>query len=153
MARVLVTDDNADMRQLLSTILVEEGHTAVLAQDGQKALEVMRQEVPDILVLDVMMPTKDGFMVLRELKGDELRSRVKVLVLTAKHSEQDWVKAYKLGADYYLTKPFELDEFLEALEFLLHTSHKVLAKRRQDELDKAQLLSRLENLFEDGQPR
>lgn len=148
MARILIVDDTADMRQLLSSILVEEGHQVVVAADGVKALEMMQLHPPDLVVLDVMMPTKDGYTVLRDMKAMGLREMVKVLLLTAKNSEHDWLRGYKLGADHYLTKPFELDELVEAVEFVLATSKDALRERREQELGKAQLLARLESLFE-----
>lgn len=147
MARILIAEDNADMRELLTTILVEEGHEVGTAVDGQEALDAMEARRPDILILDVMMPGKDGFTVLKEMKTRGLRSHIKVMILTAKSNEADLAKGYNLGADHYLTKPFELDELLGALEFVAQSSKDVLAKRRQGERDKAQMLARLESLF------
>ena len=147
MARILVVDDSADMRQLLSSILVEEGHHVVVANDGVKALEMMQIHPPDLVLLDLMMPVKDGFSVLKDMKALNLHN-VKIIVLTAKNSERDWLRGYKLGADHYLTKPFDLNELVDAISFVLITSKEMLRIRREQELDKAQLLARLESLFE-----
>jgi DNA-binding response OmpR family regulator len=149
MARVLITDDTADIRHLLSALLVDEGHKVVVANDGAKALEVMRTEAPDLLVLDIMMPHVDGYGVLSAMKDSGLIDDVKVLILTAKSSEADWVRGYKMGADRYITKPFDGEEFLTSVKDLLGTSKDDLRALTSQELDKAQLLSRLETVFQD----
>lgn len=149
MARILIVDDSADIRQLLSAILVEEGHKVVVAPDGQKALELMEADPPDLLILDIMMPVLDGYGVLKEIKRNGLRNDVRILILTAKASESDWVRGYKMGADQYLTKPFGSDELLAAIEGMLTLTKDQLKRRTEDELAKAQLLSRLESIFTD----
>ncbi|CAN5581337.1 N/A [soil metagenome] len=148
MARILVVDDDPDIRRLLQVILVDQDHTVVSAADGDKALEVLSKEPPEVLILDIMMPRKDGFMVLKEMRSMPARDSTKVLILTARTAEIDWVRGYKLGADQYLTKPFENDEFVSAVETLLSMSKEQLRARRQQELDRAQLLSRLEAIFQ-----
>lgn len=150
MARILVTDDSPEIRQLISALLVEEGHKIAVAADGTKALELLRKDPPEVLILDIMMPTVDGYSVLREMRDTGLQADIKTIILTAKTSESDWVRGYKLGADHYLTKPFGNKELLEAVIFILSTSKDRLRKRAAQELDRAQLLSRLESLFEDS---
>ena len=149
MARILITDDSADIRQLLSALMVEEGHKVLVASDGVKALEVIDTELPDLMILDVMMPNLDGYGVLREMNERNVTSEVKILILTAKTAEADWVRGYKLGADQYLTKPFGSDELIDSVNDLLATSKDDLRKRTEEELDRAQLLSRLESIFQD----
>jgi OmpR family response regulator RpaB len=148
-ARILVTDDSSDIRHLLSAILVEEGHSVTTANDGAKAVEMMAEEAPELLVLDVMMPRLDGYGVLTSMQETGLLSEVKVLILTAKTSEADWARGYKLGADQYLTKPFGSDELLQSVTNLLETSKADLKVKTEEELDRAQLLSRLESIFTD----
>ena len=148
MARILVADDNDEIRQLLETIMTSEGHKVVSAANGQEALDLMMAHAPDVLILDVMMPVMDGYSVLREMKAAGMRDTTKVLVLTAKTSEQDWVRGYKLGADQYLTKPFEVDELVASVQGMLKMTKEQLRARRQEELDRAQLLSRLESIFQ-----
>lgn len=148
MARILIADDNAEIRQLLTAILSDEGHKVVVADDGKQALEMILAQVPDILVLDIMMPSIDGYGVLKEMKSAGMRDSVKVLVLTAKTQEADWVRGFKLGADQYLTKPFDIDEFTQAIDGLIAMTKEQLRIRRQEELDRAQLLSRLESIFD-----
>lgn len=148
MARILIADDNPEIRQLLTTILQDEGHKVSAADDGRQALEMILAQAPDVLVLDIMMPSLDGYGVLKEMKSAGMRDSVKVLVLTAKTQEADWVRGFKLGADQYLTKPFDVDEFVEAVNGLIAMSKEQLRLRRQEELDRAQLLSRLESIFD-----
>jgi DNA-binding response OmpR family regulator len=148
MARILIADDNAEIQQLLTAILNDEGHKVVVASDGKEAIEMILSHAPDILVLDIMMPSIDGYGVLKEMKSAGLRDSVKVLVLTAKTQESDWVRGFKLGADQYLTKPFDVDEFTQAIEGLMGMTKEQLRVSRQEELDRAQLLSRLESIFD-----
>ena len=148
MARILIAEDNAEIRTLVSSILVEEGHKVGVAQNGQQALDMMTDDPPDVLVLDIMMPQMDGYTVLKELKSSGIKETMKILILTAKTSESDWVRGYKLGADSYLTKPFDTDELINGIEDLLSSTKEQLRVRREAELDKAQLLSRLESIFD-----
>jgi DNA-binding response OmpR family regulator len=120
----------------------------VCVGDGNAALDAVSREHPDLVVLDVMMPKKDGFMVLKDMRATGVRDSTRVLLLTARTAEVDWLRGYKLGADLYLTKPFENEELVEAVETLLGMSEDELRVRRQQELDRAQLLSRLEALFQ-----
>jgi two-component system response regulator CpxR len=148
MARILIAEDNAEIRALVSSILVEEGHKVGVAQNGQQALDMMLEDAPDVLVLDIMMPQMDGYTVLKELKSSGIKDTMKIMLLTAKTSESDWVRGYKLGADSYLTKPFDTDELINGIEDLLSSTKDQLRMRREQELDKAQLLSRLESIFD-----
>ena len=148
MARIVVADDTAEIRQLIGAILADDGHDVRLAHDGGSAISMMQQSSPDLLILDIMMPVMDGYEVLRKMGALGLRETTKVLVLTAKTSESDWVRGYKLGADQYLAKPFEMDELTDAVEAVLSSTKTALVAHREKELHKAQLLSRLESLFE-----
>jgi DNA-binding response OmpR family regulator len=148
MARILIVDDDDDLRLIIKTILADEGHTAVEATSGRQALQMMGKQLPDICVLDVMMPSLDGFSVLKEMKAKGFKKTVKVLILTAKSSETDWVKGYRLGADMYLTKPFDPDELSEAINSLARRDLEDLRVSRQKELEKAELLSRVESIFD-----
>ena len=147
MARILIVDDNADIRRLIGTILSSTEHELFYAEDGDKALEVTKAKQPDLIILDVMMPMMDGFMVLKQMRVAGLRESTKVLMLTAKSSESDWVRGYKLGADAYVTKPFDPDELLNAVAELFAMPKERLRERREEELHRAQMLSRLESLF------
>lgn len=149
MARILVVDDNDDVRQLVSTVLTEEGHKVTAAAEGQSALRTMRANPPDIVILDIMMPETDGYAVLKTMVAEGLKRRIKVLVLTAKSDEADWLRGYRAGADHYVTKPFTMHELLKGLKEIERMTLDQLRKRREEELEKAKLLSKLESRFGD----
>ncbi|WP_260854414.1 response regulator [Paraburkholderia sp. BCC1884] len=111
-ARLLVVDDNADLREYMSRILRAAGHDVRLAADGQAALEAARAEPPDLVLSDVMMPRLDGFGLLRELRADPQLRDTPVLMLSARAGEEALVGGIEHGADDYLTKPFSARELL-----------------------------------------
>ena len=135
-ARILVTDDDPDLRALLCGILTDEGHKVSAVADGRRALDSILSDPPDLVVLDVMMPHMDGFEVL------------KVLMVTARSAETDWAEGYRLGADYYVTKPFDPAELAAAVGTVLTSTKSDLASQREHELDKAEMLSQLESIFD-----
>lgn len=148
MARILITDDEPDMRVLLQHILEDEGHETFQATDGEEALTLVASVHPDLLVLDLMMPKADGFTVLETMIAAGFIEQVKVLIVTAKSSESDFARGYELGADLYLTKPFDPDELVAAVEKMLATSKDELREMREHERDKADMLSQLESMFQ-----
>ncbi len=147
MARILIAEDDADIRQLVTHSLADEGYEIATAKDGTSALEMLLSNPPDLLVLDLMMPGIDGFGVLEQMQESGMKESTKVLVLTAKGSESDWERGFELGADQYMTKPFDPDEVVESVKDLLALSKDELKAKREQELDKAHLLSQLESLF------
>ncbi|MFP5297388.1 MAG: response regulator transcription factor [Actinomycetota bacterium] len=149
MARILIVDDSPEMRHVLSALLMDHGLTIQVVGDGESALSIVEQQPPDLLVLDLIMPKMDGYTVLRQLDTMGVMNDMKILVLSAKTSEGDLVRGYRLGADHYLTKPFGADELLDAVTDMLATPKAELKRRTEAELDKAQLLSRLETIFSD----
>jgi len=149
MAKVLIADDDTDIRQLLTYLLSEEGHQITVAKDGRSSIETMVMDPPDLLVLDIMMPEMDGWAVLKEIKDYQVLDSTRILVLTAKGTEFDRQLGFELGADEYLTKPFEPDEVLVAVGDLLGSTKDQLATRREEERDKAHLLSQLETMFDE----
>jgi two-component system, OmpR family, alkaline phosphatase synthesis response regulator PhoP len=117
MTRILVAEDDPDLALGLRNNLEIEGYDVRVARDGAEALALALQWQPALLVLDLVMPKIDGMRVLRELR--ERRSRIAVLILTARGEEADKVRGLKLGADDYVTKPFGLLELLARVESLL----------------------------------
>ena len=116
-AKILIAEDDANIRQGLAAMLESEGYSVTSAGDGAQALRLFPQEKFDCVILDVMMPKMNGYDVCRELR---LRDRrVPVLLLTAKSEEIDKVVGLKLGADDYVTKPFGVHELLARVEALL----------------------------------
>lgn len=148
MARILIADDDDDIRQLVVYSLEDEGHQVVVAKDGKEAIDRLVKVPTEILILDISMPEMDGFGVLKKMTETGLKDRTKVLVLTARTAEADWLRGYRLGADYYITKPFTVDELLRALRDVMTMSKDQLAERRKDELEKAKLLSKIESAFD-----
>jgi DNA-binding response OmpR family regulator len=146
-ARILVADDDPDLRALLCGILIDEGHKVAAAPDGRRALEAILNDPPDLVMLDVMMPHMDGFAVLKGMAEAGVMN-VKVLMVTARSAETDWAEGFRLGADYYVTKPFDPAELSDAVTTVLTSTKAELAAQRDRELDKAEMLSQLETLFE-----
>ena len=108
--KVLVVEDEPDIRELLVDILEDAGHEVVTAGDGVAALRKARNHYPEIILLDVMMPVMDGLQVLERLKSDPVTRSITVIMVTAKGQSQDEIKARFAGAWDYITKPFEADE-------------------------------------------
>jgi DNA-binding response OmpR family regulator len=109
-ATVLVADDEPHLLRLVKFRLEREGYNVITATDGDAALELARSEHPDLCVLDVMMPKRSGFEVLKALREDESHRGMKVIMLTARAQDRDVDAGFSLGADDYLTKPFSPQE-------------------------------------------
>ncbi|HEY0388584.1 MAG TPA: response regulator [Gaiellales bacterium] len=109
-AKVLVADDEPHLLRLVKFRLEREGYEVLTAVDGEAALQVARDEHPDLCVLDVMMPKRSGFDVLRELRSDDRCAGMKVIMLTARAQDRDVDVGFSLGADDYITKPFSPQE-------------------------------------------
>ncbi|MDW7652337.1 MAG: response regulator [Bacillota bacterium] len=106
-AKILVVDDEKPIAEILRYNLEQEDYVAVLAFDGEEALSLLKTERPDLVLLDIMLPKKDGFAVCREIRRI---SNVPIIMLTAKETELDKVLGLELGADDYVTKPFSARE-------------------------------------------
>jgi DNA-binding response OmpR family regulator len=115
--RALVVDDDAPIRHTVRTVLELEGWTVLDAEDGDQALALAMAERPHGVVLDVMMPVKDGFEVLAELRQTEHGRQMAIVMLTAKTAHSDILRGTRLGADHYITKPFDPSEVAERLAF------------------------------------
>ena len=150
MARILIADDDPDIRQLVIYALADDGHEVSVAKDGREALDHIVESPKDLVVLDIMMPEMDGYDVLRTLQERDIKGDTKILVLTAKGSERDWKLGYDLGADRYMTKPFDPDELSATVSEMITSSQEELAAKREEEQDRANLLSQLESIFGDG---
>ena len=119
MAKILVVDDEPDALELVSFNLKAAGHDVVTAQDGQEALKKARQTVPDLILLDVMLPEVDGMEVCKLLRRDAATSSIPIIMLTAKAGEIDRVLGLELGADDYITKPFSPRELMLRVKNIL----------------------------------
>lgn len=147
MAEVLVVDDDPDIRMLVAFALEDSGHVVRQVSDGAAALNALEAKAPDVMVLDVMMPGTDGFGVLRGIRARHIAPQTKIIVLTCKTDERDHLRGWELGADEYLTKPFDPEELVTRVAWLISSSKEALADRREAELQKAELLDRLESAF------
>jgi DNA-binding response OmpR family regulator len=119
-SRLLVVDDDRGIREIMQVALSEEGYIVDVAHDSDEALEAMRRNVPDLLILDVMLPGRDGFELAREIRRT---SNVPIILLTAKTDTIDVVVGLESGADDYVTKPFEMREMLARIRSLLRRVH------------------------------
>ena len=118
--KVLLADDEEDVLMLVSATLGgDDRFNLILARDGEEALARARNDNPDLIFLDVMMPKMDGFEVCKALKSDNATNHVKVVMLTAMAQELDKAKAEEAGADFYFTKPFSPTALLNKVEELL----------------------------------
>ena len=118
-ASLLVADDDPEILTLLSLRLKQRGYEVFEAIDGEKALEEARERHPDLVILDVMMPQKNGWEVARELKHDERTKHIGIIVLTAIGEKMNEITSPLYGADEYIDKPFEFDKLEQAIERVL----------------------------------
>jgi DNA-binding response OmpR family regulator len=116
MTRILVVDDETNLRHTVGYALRREGYEVASAEDGEKALELFRSSRPDLVVLDVMLPRMDGLAVCRAIRRE---SDVPVIMLTARDTELDTVVGLEVGADDYLTKPFSMVELIARIRAML----------------------------------
>lgn len=118
---VIVVDDNKDIRQLVSQLLEAEGYRSLTASDGDEMFARLAQTRADLILLDVMLPGRDGFELCRQLRADP--DMPPVIMLTAKDDEVDRVVGLELGADDYVVKPFSRRELLARIKAVLRRSH------------------------------
>jgi DNA-binding response OmpR family regulator len=146
-AEVLITDDSPVLRALMVRALTTIGHKVTMAEDGQEAIDILERFAPDLMVLDVEMPRLDGYGVLLEMRRRGLFRHTRILMLTSLSKEKDWFKAYKHGAHQYLTKPFKPEELAETVVWLLELTGEQASEHREKELERAELLARVEAVF------
>lgn len=117
---IVIADDEALLADLLAQFLAKQGYRSVSAANGLEAVRLVREQNPDLVILDVMMPVMDGWEALKKIR--ERHGEIPVLMLTAKDEVSDRVKGLKAGADDYVVKPFNLDEVAARVEALLRRS-------------------------------
>ncbi len=122
MYRVLIAEDESDVLDLVSFNLHRESIETIPAKDGILAIELALKELPDLILLDLMLPGRDGFSVFKELRLDSRTKDIPVLMLTAKAQLEDVIAGLELGADDYLTKPFSPKELILRVKALLKRS-------------------------------
>jgi DNA-binding response OmpR family regulator len=114
-----VADDDGNLQMLISQVMVRQGYQVIKASDGEQAMDLAARERPDLVVMDVMMPGKDGLEVCRHLKMSPDTSGIKVILLTAKISNAVKAAGLSFGADCFMTKPFKVSELADKVRELL----------------------------------
>jgi two-component system phosphate regulon response regulator PhoB len=116
---ILVIEDEEGVADTLSYTLAKEGFDVVLADNGASGIEKAKAVIPDLIVLDLMMPGMDGYQVCRTLRAEPATEHVKILMLTARGEESDEIIGFNMGADDYVTKPFKLKPLVHRIRALL----------------------------------
>lgn len=119
MKKVLIADDDPNVLTLLKALLEEEPYKLLHAMNGVDTLNLAQKEMPDLILLDIMIPEPDGLEVCKILKSDPLTAKIKIIFVTAKAMEKDRIIGMEAGADFYVTKPFKLNELKEKIKELL----------------------------------
>jgi PAS domain S-box-containing protein len=136
-ALVLVVDDEPDVVLLVRVTLEAHGYAVIEANDASSALRMLGREQPDVVLLDAMMPERDGWEVLSEIKADPANAHLPVIMLTALSSENDQLRAWKLGASDYITKPFNHDVLTTAVaDALVPKTSGERARRRREVVER-----------------
>jgi two-component system, cell cycle response regulator len=149
--KILVVDDDPDIQSLLKIALSQEDRTFITASNGIEAVEKALSELPDLIILDIMMPRMDGYQVCRLLKNEQLTWEIPIIMLSAQYKEKDRLYGISVGADDYLVKPFQTEELMEKVARLL-AKHPKEGKACPVALpgmaDEASLLSRVNTLLD-----
>lgn len=132
MKTILIIEDNAIMRQKIATILKLEGYETVLAKNGQEGVAAAREELPDLILCDIMMPEYDGYAVLGMLQQTKSTARIPFIFLTAKGERADIRSGMNLGADDYLVKPVPRSELLDAINARLEKNRLIEERFREE---------------------
>ncbi|MGL2967107.1 response regulator transcription factor [Flavobacterium sp. XGLA_31] len=119
MKKVLIVDDEPNIVMSLEYTFKKNNFEVFIARDGQEALDILKNNFPDMIILDVMMPMVDGYSTLEQIKKDANLKHTKVIFLSAKNKEKDIEKGLALGADAYLTKPFSVKKLVDQVMDLL----------------------------------
>jgi CheY-like chemotaxis protein len=118
-ATILIVDDNEDVARITATFLRNKGYEPLVAADGVRALELVAEQRPDCILLDIMMPRMSGIEVLGRLKRDAATAAIPIILVTARVRDEDVLEGYKEGADYYITKPFSSEQLLYGVRLVL----------------------------------
>ena len=116
--KILVVDDEEVIRKFLRIQLAKLGYEVKEAADGEQALEKLGKDDFDLLICDILMPKKNGWEVMREVRSNPIMKDIPIIVLTAKNEDSDMFKGYEGGANYYMTKPFTKDQLLYGLKLM-----------------------------------
>jgi two-component system, OmpR family, alkaline phosphatase synthesis response regulator PhoP len=137
--RILVVDDDKQIVRLVQSYLEKSGFTILTAYDGENALRIIRHERPDLIVLDLMLPGKDGWEITKAIRADANLAATPILMLTARIEDTDKILGLELGADDYLTKPFNPREVVARVRAILRRSGATPTTSRVIEINKLRL--------------
>ena len=118
MNQILVVDDDPYILMSLEFLMKKEGYEVKVARNGTEALEIIERDLPELVLLDIMMPDVDGYAICRHIKSSKKLKDIKVVFLSAKSKESDIQKGYDLGASLYVTKPFSTRELMKKVREL-----------------------------------
>ena len=116
MAKILIVDDEQDIVETMAFMLKQKGYECIWAYVGEEGLRLAKEEAPDLIILDVMMPKINGYKICRLLKFDARYKQIPIIMITARGQEQDKAIGEETGADEYITKPFEFSTVFEKIE-------------------------------------
>jgi len=119
MKKILIVDDEPNIIMSLEYTFKKSNFEVFIARDGQEALDILQNETPDAIILDVMMPNVDGYATITEIKKDEKLQHCKIVFLSAKNKESDIEKGLGLGANAYMTKPFSIKKLVDKINELI----------------------------------
>jgi len=117
--KILIVDDEPNIVMSLEYTFKKNNFEVFIARDGKEALELLKTQIPDVIILDVMMPMVDGYATLEQIKKSEHLKKCKVIFLSAKNKQSDIEKGISLGADLYMTKPFSVKKLVDQVNELL----------------------------------
>jgi len=119
MKKILIVDDEPNIVMSLEYTFKKNNFEVFIARDGQEALDILKNFLPDVIILDIRMPNVDGYDALEQIRKDERLKHCKVIFLTAKNKESDVQKGLSLGANLYMTKPFSIKKLVEQVNELI----------------------------------
>lgn len=117
--KVLIVDDEPNILMSLDFLMRKEGYEVFVARNGTEAMESLHSNLPDVVLLDIMMPDVDGYEICKHIKSTEELKHCKVIFISAKSKESDIQKGYEVGADFYITKPFTNKQIVSKVKELL----------------------------------
>ena len=120
MSKILIVDDEPNILMSLDFLMRKQGYEVLIARDGGEALQIIDNDIPDVVLLDIMMPEVDGYEVCQHVKQTNDKQHMKVVFLTAKSKKEDIEKGYEMGADLYLTKPFSTRQLVKEIKQLMN---------------------------------
>jgi len=127
--KILIADDDKGFLRMISKKITEKGYEVITAANGTEALEMIRKEVPDVIILDVTMPQMDGLTVLSELRKKPASAHWQPVIMVSGHTELDDLrKAYELDADHYITKPCKPEDIQKVMELMV----RLIPRRQKD---------------------